>query len=234
MLGVETKEKLEAVGSSYSFAQLLDVRARTRAALNEIASKIKPGIAEEDARQMASDTLGDHGLKKGWHKILVRFGPNTTKNFEDPSVPHVVLGESDLFFVDIGPIYETCEGDAGGTFVFGNDADMLRAASEVKALWWKVRNKWAETKMTGAALYEFAAETAKSMGWVLNLELTGHRLSDFPHDAHYNGTMAAVEFKPSSGLWVLEIQIKHPTREFGAFFEDLLIEDEELQKSVIP
>jgi len=30
---------------------------------------------------------------------------------------------------------------------------------------------------------------------------------------------------PASGLWVLEIQLRHPTRPFGAFFEDLLLED---------
>ena len=29
-------------------------------------------------------------------------------------------------------------------------------------------------------------------------------------------------FKSASGLWVLEIQIRHPERPFGAFFEDLL------------
>ena len=28
---------------------------------------------------------------------------------------------------------------------------------------------------------------------------------------------------------MLEIQIRHPEREFGAFFEDLLLEDDELQ-----
>jgi hypothetical protein len=34
---------------------------------------------------------------------------------------------------------------------------------------------------------------------------------------------------PRGSLWVLEIQIRHPNREFGAFFEDLLLEDDELQ-----
>ena len=37
-------------------------------------------------------------------------------------------------------------------------------------------------------------------------------------------------FRPSSGLWVLEIQIRHPSREFGAFFEDLLLVDDEQQR----
>jgi hypothetical protein len=59
--------------------------------------------------------------------------------------------------------------------------------------------------------------------------LTGHRLSEFPHDAHYDGTLDRVDFRPSDLRWMLEIQIRHPTRDFGAFFEDLLIEDEHLQ-----
>ena len=31
--------------------------------------------------------------------------------------------------------------------------------------------------------------------------------------------------------WILEIQIRHPHRNFGAFYEDLLIEDDELQSA---
>ncbi|MFP3748232.1 (Fe-S)-binding protein, partial [Achromobacter sp. SIMBA_011] len=27
---------------------------------------------------------------------------------------------------------------------------------------------------------------------------------------------------PNAGLWILEIQIAHPTKPFGAFYEDLL------------
>ena len=75
----------------------------------------------------------------------------------------------------------------------------------------------------------YALEAAHDMGWELNLELTGHRLSEFPHDAHYDGTLSDVGFRPTAGAWVLEIQIRHPEREFGAFFEDLLLEDDELQ-----
>ena len=59
-------------------------------------------------------------------------GPNTTKDFMERSEPGVVLGENDIFFVDIGPIYGDTEGDAGDTFVFGDDPDHLRAKREVR------------------------------------------------------------------------------------------------------
>jgi hypothetical protein len=51
-------------------------------------------------------------------------------------------------------------------------------------------------------------------------------LSDFPHSAHYDGPLAEVEFRPNPNLWVLEIAIAHPERKFGAFYEDLLLEDQ--------
>jgi methionyl aminopeptidase len=111
----------------------------------------------------------------------------------------------------------------------GHDPDMIRAAADVKALWQKVRGRWLHDGLTGKSLYAYATDAAAEMGWVLNRDLTGHRLSEFPHDAHYDGTLADVGFRPSGSLWVLEIQIRHPEREFGAFFEDLLLEDDELQ-----
>jgi hypothetical protein len=58
------------------------------------------------------------------------------------------------------------------------------------------------------------------------MDLSGHRLSDFPHSAHYDGSLADVAFRPNPNLWVLEIAIAHPERQFGAFYEDLLLEDQ--------
>ncbi len=85
-------------------------------------------MSEDRGRAIASEVLRERGLRKGWHKILVRFGVNTTKSFDDPSDPGVVLGVDDIFFVDIGPIHDGCEGDAGDTFTVGDDAEMLEAA----------------------------------------------------------------------------------------------------------
>ncbi len=209
------------------------MRNRTRAALWEIADHIAPGLSEDGARVMAGEILSDHGLRKGWHKVLVRFGSNTTKNFEEASIPGVVLGDDDIFFIDIGPIHAGCEGDAGDTYVVGDDPDMARAESDVRLLWEQVRSQWAVKEMTGTELYRFAEEQAMSMDWVLNLDLAGHRLSSFPHSAHYDGTLAEVDFAPSDLLWVLEIQVRHPERAFGAFFEDLLLYDDVLQHQSI-
>jgi methionyl aminopeptidase len=229
-----SRDRIEQIAEAVFPLQILDVRTRTRGAVREIASRITSGMSEDSGRTLAANVLRDAGLRKGWHKILVRFGQNTTKNFEDPSTPGVVLGDDDIFFIDIGPIYEGCEGDAGDTFVVGHDPEMAKAAEDVKSIWTATRDRWLHDSLTGMALYQWAEETAERLGWQLNLELTGHRLSEFPHDAHYDGTLDRVDFRPSDSRWMLEIQIRHPEREFGAFFEDLLLEDDRRQAESLP
>jgi len=219
-------EEVEGTGETFSVEQLMDVRARTRRAVYLIAAQVHAGMREDDANTMARETLTGLGMRRGWHKTLVRFGPNTTKNFSEQSADGTILGKDDIFFIDIGPIYDGTEGDAGDTFVVGTNVEHHRAKREVRIIWDQVRAKWFHDGTTGKDLYAYAIAAAASLGWTLNLDLTGHRLSDFPHSAHYDGTLAEVEFRPNPNLWVLEIIIKHPDGTFGAFYEDLLLEDQ--------
>jgi Xaa-Pro aminopeptidase len=229
-----TMVDLEGVGEKFSFDLLMDMRARTRKAVHLIADQVKVGMVEEEAKAMARATLEGLSMRRGWHHIIVRFGPNTTKDFMERSEKGVVLGENDIFFIDIGPVYGDTEGDAGDTFVVGSDPDHLRAKSDVRVIWDIVREKWFSTGMTGKELYDFAIATAESYGWKLNMDLSGHRLSDFPHSAHYDGPMAEVDFRPNPNLWVLEIAIAHPDMTFGAFYEDLLLEDQSFPEGTLP
>ncbi len=64
------------------------------------------------------------------------------------------------------------------------------------------------------------------MGWRLNLDIKGHRVCDFPHAIYRAGSLGDFGQCPATGLWILEIQIAHPTRPFGAFHEDLLFAPE--------
>jgi methionyl aminopeptidase len=216
---------VEDVGTNFSVAKILDVRLRTRRAVNTIASRIGVGMNENEAREVARRTLTELGLRKGWHSIYVRLGANT-RDFTDPGGRDVPLRENDIFFVDIGPIYEGIEGDAGDTFVIGNDPGHLRIKSDVKAVWDEVRDCWFDDRLTGPTLYELASAAASRRGWILNLDLSGHRLSDFPHKALYDGSLARTDLVPSPDLWVLEIALVDPDRRFGAFYEDLLLADQ--------
>ncbi|HEX4198895.1 MAG TPA: M24 family metallopeptidase [Caulobacteraceae bacterium] len=215
----------EAVGEHYDAAMLLEARARTRAAIHAIAEGIAPGMTEAAAVELAQAVLAAADLQRGWHGIYVRFGENTLKTFGKPSV-ETILGENDIFFIDIGPVWRKWEGDGGDTFVVGDDPVMHAAARDVRTLFDRVQDRWRAEHLSGAALYQHATEEAERMGWLLNLDMAGHRLSDFPHSAIHKGPLAAAPYSPTSGLWVLEIQIRHPTLPFGAFYEDLMLTGE--------
>ena len=216
---------LEKTGAAFTTEKMLAVRGVTRAAIHEIASRCKPGMVEEDAVEMAKDILASHGMVQGWHDVYVRFGINTTKTFGAPSEPGVVLGADDLFLIDIGPVFEKWEGDGGDTFVTGSNPSYAKCAADARTLFHLVRKKWEMEKATGIVLYDFATAEAAKMGWELNLDLSGHRISDFPHAAVYEGPMNTVDFTPSPLLWVLEIHIRSPDMKFGAFYEDMLLDD---------
>jgi Xaa-Pro aminopeptidase len=220
------KAELEKVGSAYSTERMFAVRDLTRAAINEIARSVKPGMVEEFAVEMAQDILANRGMVRGWHDVYVRFGANTTKTFGEASDPGVILGDDDIFLIDIGPVFEEWEGDGGDTFVTGQDPDKARCAADARALFHICRKRWENQSSSGKELYAFAVDEARRMGWELNMDLSGHRISEFPHEGHYPGPMADIDFTPSGGpVWVLEIHIRHPTESYGAFYEDMLLGD---------
>lgn len=226
MSDLANRDALEAVGQHYSVSTMMKVRQMTRDVILDISRQIRPGMVEEDALELAKDVLAQREMLKGWHGVFVRFGSNTTKTFGAPSQLGMVLGEDDIFFIDIGPTWREWEGDGGQTFVTGTDSEKARCAVDAEAIFHEVRSHWLKTGATGKALYQFAASATERRGWLLNLDLNGHRLSDFPHSAVYGGALSDIEFTPSSQLWVLEIHIRNQEGTFGAFFEDMLIEGE--------
>lgn len=222
----QNRTDLEAVGEGFDMAQLLAQRARTHEAVTAIAAAIHPGMPEEEAVTLANGLLAERHMRRGWHKVNLRFGVNTTLHFHTPSQPNVVLGQNDIFFIDIGPVFERWEGDAGDTYVVGHDPELTRCAADARNVFHATRRRWLADGLSGRALYGVAAAEAARLGWVLNLDMNGHRISDFPHKAIFSGSLAEIDFAPVTGLWVLEIQIRHPSKPFGAFFEDILLEDQ--------
>ncbi|MBB3211817.1 Xaa-Pro aminopeptidase [Herbaspirillum sp. Sphag1AN] len=215
----------ERVGPSFSVDGMLLARNKTREAISKIASGIKAGMVEEDAVDMAKTVMSEMGLALSWHPTRVRFGSNTMKPMKVASVPGVMLKENDIFFLDIAPRVEKWEGDGGKSFVIGHNQEYARCAIDAETLFHDVRRIWEKEKLTGAKLYAFADKTAKEMGWELNFDLPGHRVSDFPHATIYTGSLAEFESSPSPMRWILEIHLRDPQGRFGAFFEDMLLED---------
>lgn len=218
------KARSEAVGEHYDRQMMLTAREKTWEVIRTVAAGVRPGMLEEEGTELLRVTLRDGGLLRGWHAPYVRFGTNTLKNYGEPSEPGVALQADDIFFVDIGPVWQKWEGDAGETFAIGNDPQMHQAARDVRRVFDDVHARWRANGTSGMDLYRYAESRARELGWELNLAMSGHRLSDFPHKAIHSGALAEAAFTPATDLWVLEIQIRHPERPFSAFYEDLLVD----------
>jgi Xaa-Pro aminopeptidase len=212
----------ESVGKNYSIEKMFYARNRTIQAIEHISEKIKPGMLESEAMVLSKQVLDEIGMDRLWHPTLIRFGANTLKTFQQQSEGNPVLGEDDIFFIDIGVVWDGHEGDAGVTFTTGADPEMRACADAAKTLFNIVYDHWKTQRVTGSTLYRFADEKAREMGWVLNLDIKGHRVCDFPHAIYNAGDLGDFLDYPNAGLWILEIQIAHPNRPFGAFYEDIL------------
>ncbi|NMY05813.1 aminopeptidase P family protein [Pseudomonas sp. WS 5059] len=212
----------EAVGAAYSIDSMRHAQAMTWRAIEQLSQQIRPGILESQARELGKQVLADLDMQRIWHPLLVRFGANTLKTFKQRSDGDPVLAENDIFFIDMGAVWQGHEGDAGATFTTGSDPQMAACASAAKALFERVQLRWKTEKVVGLELYRYAQEQARDMGWELNLSIKGHRVSDFPHAIHRGGDLGDFEHYPNEGLWILEIQIAHPSKAYGAFYEDLL------------
>ncbi|NKJ20925.1 M24 family metallopeptidase [Dyella sp. SG609] len=214
----------EAVGAPYDPALMLRARERSWAVLQGIRERMRPGISEEEARTEAAEVFRAHGLERLWHPVVIRIGANTLKTFREASDPALRLGADDIYFIDLGLVFDGHEGDVGDTFTTGADAARQACAEAARTLFDEVAAAWRTRGLSGEALYAFAAERAEAMGWRLNHAIKGHRVGDFPHAIHKAGDLGTLEQAPSGGLWILEIQIAHPSEPYGAFYEDLLVE----------
>lgn len=217
-----TPSPQEAVGERYRVDLMQHAQQLTWHAVERIAQVIKPGMLESQARKLGMQILAEFGMQRVWHPLLIRFGSNTLKAFNQRSEGDPQLGENDIFFIDMGIVWEGHEGDAGATFVTGNDIEMANCANAARELFQRVETRWRQHGSTGVELYRFADEQATAMGWKLNMDIKGHRVSDFPHAIYRAGDLGDFAEQPNANLWILEIQLAHPEKPYGAFYEDLL------------
>jgi Xaa-Pro aminopeptidase len=224
-MSIQDAASIEQTNDGFSVEKFLGVRAKAQEAVSRIAARVQVGMLEEDANKMVIETLQEMGSSESFHKPYIRFGANTVKTFGADSDPGIRLGEDDIFFIDVGPVWDGYEGDAGETFVTGSNPDLKRCALDSKAIFQAVAAKWKAENSTGEELYQCASQMAKDLGWELNFDLGGHRLGDFPSGEHYEGPLAEIPFHPSPNRWMVEIHIRHPDHLFGAFYEDLLMDD---------
>ena len=213
----------ESVGENFQKDLLHTARNKTLDVILETSKLIKPGMSENEAKLLIKNALAQVGAPKSWHPPKVRFGENTLLSFSETGKEDVILANNDIYFFDLGSIFDGHEGDVGRPFYVGNDPEMKRCCLDCEKIWNDVRDYWKKTQASGVQLYEFAKKQARSYGWVLSIEkANGHRIADFPHAARIRGNIEEFQQSPTPDRWILEIQIRHPERPFGAFYEDLL------------
>lgn len=215
--------KEQNVGENFNEDKLLAYQAEAWKVLDAVSKRVEPGMTEKDGKALLDLELKASGSLKYWHPPQIRFGSNTLLAFGKPADPNIKLLENDIFFYDIGPLFDGYESDAGKTYTIGSDAEMKAIAEDSEKLFKRVQKEWKATGLTGRTLYDFAKAEADRMGWELSFGgASGHRIADFPHALHYRGSLKAFDKVPSSNRWILEIHLKHKTRKFGAFFEDIM------------
>lgn len=214
---------VEGLSPKFERAAYLRAREQSWDLVRTVASEVRAGMNHLDIVAICEKAYQSFGVQTKWHRTRVCIGSDTLKTFTEHSDPNVRLGDNDIYFLDLGPVFNGHEGDVGETYVFGGDPELKRLADDSKRVFDEVGAHWKATGATGAALYDFATEAAKKLGWELNLAMDGHRLGDFPHAVHFKGALKDIAFSPSEALWVLEIQLKHPTKPVGSFYEDILL-----------
>jgi methionine aminopeptidase len=213
----------EVVGSEFNLEVFMNARKLARKISLLFASHMEVGTTYNEAFLILEDLIDKHGAQKRWHPTKLRFGSDTAKAFREKSDTGKALQKDDIYFLDIGPVFDGHEADFGQTFTIGQNPEFAAIQRASKVVFDKVHEKWRSESLTGIQLYDYAKKCAKDLGYELNDKMAGHRVSEFPHAIHYKKSLKDYESKPSENIWILEILLKHPTKEFGAFFEDIFL-----------
>ena len=125
---------------------LIEAEKKAELLFKEIEKQeiLVPGNSEEKINSLIFELAFDmFGIKKYWHKRIVRCGENTLYPYnENPK--NLTLKKDDILFLDFGPIFEEWEADFGRTYVVGNDPLKIKLSKDIEDAWFK-----------GKAFYEF-------------------------------------------------------------------------------
>ncbi len=174
------------------------------------------------------------GIKKYWHKRIVRAGENTLYPYKE-NPKNLMIKDNDILFLDFGPIFEEWEADFGRTYVLGEDPLKLKLKKDIELAWYECRDFFKnQNSITGAEMFSHAEEIAKKYNWEFGGEIAGHLIGQFPHEklsnedktnyVHPNNKddMFARGKDGKKREWILEIHFVDRNKKIGGFFEQLL------------
>jgi Xaa-Pro dipeptidase len=175
-----------------------------------------------------------YGITTYWHKRIVRAGRNTLLPYaENP--PDLPIGEDDILFIDLGPVFEQWEADFGRTFVVGNDPLKLKLRADVGAAFAEGKHYFhAHPEILSCEFFAYAESLAAKYGWEWGGPIAGHLVGQFPHEriaddkvtlyVHPKSRlrMRSLDEQGQERHWILEIHFVDRAREIGGFFEELV------------
>ncbi len=218
-------------------AGLWEAQAKAQALFAEIETQklIHPGARESEINEGIYEMAQRmHGIERYWHKRIVRSGPNTLAPY-DENPPDLVVGEDDIVFLDLGPVFEDWEADFGRTYTVGNDPLKRKLCRDVEEAFAKGKQYFRERpEITGADLYAYTLELATQAGWEFGGRIAGHLIGVFPHEkiasdkvtlyAHpqNHNRMRSPDASGRERHWILEIHFVDRARQIGGFYEELL------------
>ena len=211
-----------------AYTQAQDIEANREALkraeflVDAIAASLVPGMKESEARKMARQVFEENGHPVSWHRPYIHFGSNTLMTFKDKRGEDLRLQPEDIAFMDIGPVIGEIEADYGRTVVFGENPLYLDLQRQCERLFEMGVTYWREHQPTGEALYAYIRAETEALGYRFNLDPAGHLIGRHPHLGWKKG-LDHYPYVPQAGMWILEIQIRHPEQPYGAFYESLLI-----------
>lgn len=196
---------------------------------------IRAGVSEAELSDEIHEIAVERfGLRRHWHKRVVRSGPNTVLSYHaDP--PNRRLQDDDIVYLDFGPLFEEWEADFGRSYVLGNDPRKHKLVADLSHAFRLGKQHYLQTPdLTAGALYDFVSALAEQAGWVFGAPTAGHLIGRFPHETspgdrqrlsirHGNDLpLSARDAKGQPRHWILEVHLVEQTRSFGGFYEELL------------
>lgn len=210
-------------------------KAETLFAAIEEKGILRSGVTEKQInKEIYELAFQMFGIKKYWHKRIVRAGKNTLYPYRE-NPPDLTVTPDDIIFLDFGPIFEDWEADFGRTYVLGNDPMKLKLQRDIGQAWQDGKAFFkSKPDITGSELFEYMCEIAKSYGWEYGGPHAGHLIGEFPHeqiqgeevenyihsDNHIQMRDPDMNGQPRD--WILEVHFIDREREIGGFLEQLL------------
>lgn len=196
---------------------------------------IQPGKLESELTGEIHSLAGARfGVRRHWHKRIVRSGPNTLMTYYDDPADRRIA-EDDVVYFDFGPVFEEWEADFGRTYAVGSDPIKHRLVADIAASFQQGKDFYRRSPvLTCGQLYDFVAGLAEPLGWKFGAPSAGHLIGHFPHEqapldrnrfSIRHGNDTALREPDANGMmrhWILEIHFVDPVRQIGGFFEELL------------